>query len=103
MLKFDEKKANEWFFQTEGLPYGYHNFIYGWMDTARDNLPRDLPNELAPIVFSMLEYIIPTPVYNLFIQGMNKRIGSDCTDMPCVATQAALKMMSIQDVMAIPE
>ena len=57
MLKFDEKKANEWFFQTEGLPYGYHNFIYGWMDTTRDNLPRDLPNELAPIVFSMLEYI----------------------------------------------
>jgi len=33
MLKFNEKAANEWFYETEGLPYGYHNFLYGWMDT----------------------------------------------------------------------
>jgi hypothetical protein len=39
MLKFNEKAANDWFFQTEGLPYGYHNFLFGWIDTPRDNLP----------------------------------------------------------------
>lgn len=27
--KFDEKAAQEFFFMTEGLPYGYHNFLYG--------------------------------------------------------------------------
>lgn len=31
--KFDEKKAVEFFYETEGLPYGYHNFLYSWVDT----------------------------------------------------------------------
>jgi len=78
MLKFNEKAANDWFFQTEGLPYGYHNFLFGWMDTVRDNLPADLPNELAPILFSMLDNIIPGTIYSFFIQAMNKRLNSDC-------------------------
>jgi len=41
--QFDEKAANDFFFQTEGLPYGFHNFLYGWVDTANDNWPPILP------------------------------------------------------------
>jgi len=52
--KFDEKKANEFFFQTEGLPYGYHNF-YSWVDTPEMNWPKILPKDLVPVVFSMIE------------------------------------------------
>jgi len=32
--KFNEQKAIEFFQQTEGCPYGYHNFLFGWVDTA---------------------------------------------------------------------
>ena len=32
--KFNELAAIDFFFKTEGLPYGYHNFLYGWIDTA---------------------------------------------------------------------
>jgi hypothetical protein len=103
LLKFNEKAANEWFFKTEGLPYGYHNFLYGWMDTARDNLPPDMPNEMVPIILSMVEHVLPKTIYNFFVEGLNKRLGSECRDLPCIASEAALKMMSIQDVMAIPE
>ena len=103
MLKFNEKAANDWFFKTEGLPYGYHNFLYGWMDTARDNLPPDMPNEMVPIILSMVENILPKTIFNFFVEGLNKRLGSDCRDLPCIASEAAVKMMSIQDVMAIPE
>jgi hypothetical protein len=53
--KFDEKKANEFFFQTEGLPYGYHNFLYSWVDTPEMNWPKILPKDLVPVVFSMIE------------------------------------------------
>lgn len=102
--KFNEQAANDWFFQTEGLPYGYHNFIYGWMDTPRDNLPPDLPNELAPIVFSMLDNVMPTTVFNFFVEGLNKRLDNPgCETVSCIADVAALKGMSIQDVIAIPE
>jgi len=42
--QFSEQAAQEFYFQTEGLPYGYHNFLYGWIDTASDNWPPLLPN-----------------------------------------------------------
>jgi hypothetical protein len=41
----------------EGLPYGYHNFLYGFVDTLNDNWPSLLPKDFVPIVFSILEKI----------------------------------------------
>lgn len=93
--KFNESAAHDWFFKTEGLPYGYHNFLYGWMDTERDNLPPAMPNEMVPIVLSMVENLIPKAIYNLFVEGLNKRLSSDCADLPCIANTAALQSMSI--------
>ena len=31
--RFDEKAALEFFLRTEGLPYGFHNFLFGWIDS----------------------------------------------------------------------
>lgn len=53
--KFDEKKAVEFFNEIQGLPYGYHNFLYGWIDTPEDNWPLVLPKNLVPIAFSIVE------------------------------------------------
>lgn len=64
--KFNETAAVEFFKQTEGLPYGYHNFLFGWIDTPQDNWPPILPVKLVPIVFSMLETVDPATV-NIFI------------------------------------
>jgi len=30
--KFDLEKAAAWFKTVEGLPYGYHNFLFGFLD-----------------------------------------------------------------------
>ena len=38
--QFDNDKAVAWFKTVEGMPYGWHNFIYSFMDTIYDNLPR---------------------------------------------------------------
>lgn len=53
--RYDLDKARAYFYSMEGLPYGYHNFLFGWIDTFRDNLPPLMPNELLPIVGSMAE------------------------------------------------
>lgn len=73
--KFDEKAAQDFFFQTEGLPYGYHNFLYGWIDTAKDNWPPMIPNNGVPVVFSLIEKIDPTLSMNFFTEALNKRMG----------------------------
>lgn len=50
--KFNETAAREFYFSMEGAPYGYHNFLYGWVDTPEDNWPPVLPHHFAPILFS---------------------------------------------------
>lgn len=95
MVKFNEKAAQEWFFQKEGLPYGYHNFIYGWIDTPYDNFPATLSAELAPVVLSMLNNVIPAKVEKMWIQGLNKRLGTVALSLTEVVSEAAKRMMSI--------
>jgi len=60
--KFDEKAANKFFFETEGLPYGYHNFLFSWIDTPEMNWPPLVPTHLVPIGFGILEKIDPSTV-----------------------------------------
>lgn len=60
--KFNETAARDFFRATEGLPYGYHNFLFGWVDTPVDNWPPLLPSGFIPIVFSILEDFLPSTV-----------------------------------------
>ena len=57
--KYDIKAAQDYFFSLEGSPYGFHNFLFGWIDTFRDNLTPLMPNELVPIVFAQVEKVLP--------------------------------------------
>lgn len=102
--KFDEEAAHKWFFESEGLPYGYHNFLFGWVDTERDNLPPFLPNEFAPVLFSMLEHIIPDTVNLFFNQALGLRLGLDpSATLAEIAAEAASQGLTVQQVMAMPE
>ena len=74
--KFNETAAWEFYNKTEGLPYGYHNFLFGWVDTPINNWPPLLPPGLVPIVFSILEDFLPNTT-NIFLdQALNKRLGT---------------------------
>ena len=103
LLKFDEKAAQEWFFKTVGLPYGYHNFLYGWIDTPYDNIPPLLPDEFSPILFSLAAKVIPDAVKIFYTEALNKRLGTVGLDIEEIAALAAERDMEIQDVMAMPE
>ena len=56
----------------------------------RDNFPPKFPNEFIPIVFSIAEIIMPKDINDMFIQALNKRLNTDCMDVPCLASNAAL-------------
>lgn len=93
---FDNKKAVDFFWETEGLPYGYHNILYGWIDTPRDNIPPLLPNEFVPILFSVVEMFNPTLAYNFFTEALNFRLGTKNLDIAGVAAASAEMGMSVQ-------
>lgn len=60
----------------EGLPYGYHNFLFGWIDTLKDNYPPVLDIDFAYIIFSILEKIVPDVATKFIGEALNKRLGT---------------------------
>ena len=87
--KFDEDKAVAFFNDTVGLPYGYHNFLYGWVDSANDNWPPLLAREFVPVMFKLVEDIDSTLAYNFFTEALNKRLGVDGKNISEIAKLAA--------------
>jgi len=75
--KFNESAAQDFFLKTNGLPYGYHNFLFGWIDTAVDNWPPLLPPGFVPVLFSMIEDFSPNTTDIFITQALNKRLGTE--------------------------
>jgi len=101
--KFNETAAQEFFWQTQGHPYGYHNFLFGWVDTADDNWPPLVPRGFVPILFSIIEDIKPHVTYIFLDQALNHRLGTTGLNISDLAATAAIRNMSLEDVMAIVE
>lgn len=94
--KFNETAAIEFFKQTEGLPYGYHNFLFGWMDTAVDNLPPLIPPGMLPIVLSILESVEPEVVDVFFNQAINHRLNTTGLNLANLTALAAQRDTTIE-------
>lgn len=101
--KFNETAAIEFFKSTEGLPYGYHNFLFGWFDTVTNNLPPIVPPGLLPIVLSLYEDLDPKSIDILFAQALNKRLGTTGLNVKQIAAVAAQRNTTIDALMAIVE
>lgn len=99
--KFNETAATEYFHRVQGLPYGLHNFLYGWIDTPNDNWPLVLPKNIVPIVFSVLERIDRNLTDTFFTQALNKRLGTHNLNITEVAVAAHEKMnLTVPELMA---
>ena len=101
--QFNKADATTWFESHEGLPYGYHNFLFGWVNTPADNWPPLLPLDFPPILFSMLSHVLSGPIDTMFTQAMNKRLDVEGKSIGELAALAAQKNMSLSEVMAIVE
>jgi len=101
--QFNEEKAIEWFYQVEGLPYGYHNFLYGFLDTAEDNWPMLVPKDLVPVAFSIIEKIDKNLTDTFFSAALNKHLGVEGYNISQIAEEGSKRGLNISDVMAIVE
>jgi len=93
--KFDVDAARQFFSETEGLPYGFHNFIFGWIDTVRDNLPGMMADELPPVLFSLYEKINPYFTYIFYSEAIGNRLGVSGQDIAGLAATAAEQGMTL--------
>ena len=65
----------------EGYPYGYHNFIFGWIDTPDQNFPSLINGDIAVLAFSILEKITPAVVTKFVGEAFNMRLGTKGLNM----------------------
>lgn len=101
--RFNETAAQEHFFATEGDPYGYYNFLFGWIDTPEDNYPPLLPAYFAPIVFAMLDKIAPKYGDEFYNQALNYRMGTSGLRFEELVDLAADQGKTIEEIIAMPE
>lgn len=100
---YNETAATEFFNTVQGLPYGYHNFLYGWVDTPFDNWPRLLPRDLVPVAFSIIERYDKNLTDTFFTQSLNKKLNVTGYNISQIADEATKHKMQVSDVMAIVE
>jgi len=101
--QFNETAAHEFFWRTEGLPYGYHNFLYSWIDTPEQNWPDILPQDLVPVVFSMIEKFDKNLTDLFYTESLNFKLGVKGKNISEIAVLASQRGMNISEVMAMTE
>lgn len=101
--KFDIEKANAWFKTVQGLPYGYHNFLYGWVDTPEDNWPAILGKDLVPVAFGLVERINRNTTDIFFTSALNKKLGTEGLNISEIVVEAGKRGLNISEVMALTE
>ena len=103
--KFDVEKALKWFTSgIEGLNYGYHNFLFSWIDTPYENFnSKILQAEVLLSVFSVLEKVTKPTADTIIGESLNLRVGTKGLTIPQVAAEAARQGLSFEDVLALPE
>lgn len=73
----------------EGFPYGFHNFLFGWIDTLKDNYPMDLDIDFVMTLFSIVEKIYSPAVTSIIGEALNKRLGTEGLSIPEMAMEVS--------------
>jgi len=101
--KFDVNKALERYRELAGSDYGYRNFLFGWLDTADQNLPSFVDFDILASLFSIIERIAPSVVNMIIGEALNHRVNSKDLTIPQIAAAAARQGKRLNELLAMPE
>ena len=104
---FNKDKAINSFLNYEGLPYGYQNFLYGWIDTQENNFPERLNSNLLQILFAFLSRKQKDVINLFFTEGLYKRLNinysKDNMSISDIILDANKKYITFSKLITIPE
>jgi hypothetical protein len=101
--KFNVTAAAEFFKSLEGYPYGYHNFIFGWIDRGEENIPPVTTLEFLYVLLSALQRVIPGPITSFVGEGLNKRLGTKDLNLDEIYLEITKRGMTINELFSIVE
>ncbi|KAJ0720076.1 hypothetical protein HanOQP8_Chr08g0296451 [Helianthus annuus] len=101
--KFNESAAWEYAQSMIGLPYGYHNLIFSWIDTIDGNYPPPLDAHLVASVMTVWNQLQPAYAANIWNEALNKRLGTQDLDLPEIMVEVERRGSSFAQLLTIPE
>ncbi|PWA91547.1 hypothetical protein CTI12_AA087740 [Artemisia annua] len=101
--KFNETAAWEYAQSMIGLPYGYHNLIFSWIDTISDNYPPPLDANLVASVMTVWNQMQPAYAANMWNEALNKRLGTEGLELPDILVEVERRGSSFAELLTIPE
>ncbi|XP_078437856.1 uncharacterized protein LOC144708419 [Wolffia australiana] len=101
--KFNSTAAWEYVRSMSGMPYGYHNMIFSWIDTIGENYPPPLDSNLVISILSMWTRLQPSYAANMLDEALNKRLGTEELSLHGIVAEAERRGMSVDHLLTIPE
>jgi len=108
--KFNSTSAYEFFQTVQGLPYGFHNFLFGWIDTGANNFPCIPPNyteclslEAVQVAAGLMNGISPPIAKKMWIEAFNFRLGTELNTTSEIFQYATQQGITFEELIDIPE
>ena len=101
--QFNESAAIEYIGSMLGVPYGWHSFMYGWLDTPYANIAPPMDMEQLVLAFYVMEQTDYNKSRVLLSNGLNKRLGTSDLDIMELVKAAKRQGKSLYEVIAEPE
>ena len=101
--KFNAKKAWEWANKKVGLPYGSKNYIAATFDSAEEGFADFVAPQHFSLIMSFIEPMNNDMFINMMIDMINVRMKTRYTSMKEAGEYLALKNLTIEEVIAMPE
>jgi hypothetical protein len=107
--QFDENRFWTWFKSVQGMPYGYHNFLYSFLDTdPNQNLPKPIDLAVLTWIITTADRLLPNStqgvsMFALLTEGLNHRLNTQCGDIACIVRKLRATHSNLAAAVAIPE
>jgi len=101
--KFNQTAAIAWWNSVKGLPYGFHNFFFGWVDTTSENYPPPLDRHSIIYVMILFERIDQAMANSMYVMAFNKRLGTNNLSMAQVMAECDRRNTTILQLITVPE
>lgn len=102
--KFDPAAARQWFTSTaEGLPYGFHNMLFSWVDLPEANYPGGLTSQAHEVLVGLVEDVDADIAQMMWGMAFNKRLNTTGLSVVQVYNEAHKRGISFPQLFAMPE
>mmetsp|Transcript_60153 Transcript_60153/g.141596 ORF Transcript_60153/g.141596 Transcript_60153/m.141596 type:complete len:550 (+) Transcript_60153:53-1702(+) len=106
--RFNSTAALSEFAKVKGLLYGYHNLLFGWIDTPDSNFPSPLTSELLGVALSIADPLMrkASSLPSLWNGALRQRLkmegGEEMSTAQLIA-EGEKRGMTFGELMSVPE